>query len=501
MSIRDKPHAGLQSSRILIYYDDKIMMYAPNTTHTSLIVEPVSSTLSPDEVVVSFCRLREPAILESLIQPHTYARFSIFAFDPVDDFTTKISDASCPFQRLAERVAPHTTTAASPSGFPFHGGWIGYFTYEAGVLTGKNIASARPSHHLTDLALANFKLYDTAAVYDHDARQWFAVAVNLATSRTAMAERIQTITTLLQQAPSAIATYDCHPPTPSRVRSNMTYDQYIQKVLRAKAYIAAGDIFEVNLSQRFEVQVDASPEDIYRRLRAASPSSHAAFLPWRNMAVMSSSPELFLQLADGHVVTRPIKGTSPRGSDDVSDIYNRQALAASEKDRAELTMIVDLMRNDLGRVCEYGSVIVRESATIESLPHVFHQVAAVEGKLKSNATWLELLRATFPGGSITGAPKIRAMQIINELEQSPRGVYCGSIGLIGLDGSMSLNIAIRTMVQQGSTVRFDAGGAIVADSNPHQEYEEIMAKAKGMMQALNCTIHPSPIRNQELTPA
>jgi len=281
----------------------------------------------------------------------------------------------------------------------------------------------------------------------------------------------------------------------------MTYDQYIQKVERAKAYIAAGDIFEVNLSQRFVAQVDAPPEDIYRRLRAASPSSHAAFLPWPNLAVMSSSPELFLQLTDGHVVTRPIKGTRPRGHDDASDLINRRALESSEKDHAELTMIIDLLRNDLGRVCAYGSVLVREAVTIESLPHVFHQVATVEGMLQSQFTWLDLLRASFPGGSITGAPKIRAMQIINELEQSPRGVYCGAIGLIGLDGNLSLNIAIRTMVQQGNTVRFDAGGAIVADSDPHQEYEEIMAKVKGMMQALNCTMHHSPDRNQELTHA
>jgi len=448
--------------------------------------------------------MREPAILESLIQPHTYARFSIFAFDPIDQFTAYLSDPGCPFQRLADRSAQHGTTVNSTTNLPFAGGWIGYFTYEAGLLSENIIKPAPSRRHMAGLPIANFKLYDTAAVYDHDNHQWFAIAVDLPassnrTSRASTAERIQTIATVLQQAPDARPTHESQTLAPSIAHSNMTYDQYIQKVNQAKAYIAAGDIFEANISQRFETQVDATPEDIYRRLRAASPSSHAAFLPWQDAAVMSSSPELFLQLTDGHVVTCPIKGTRPRGYDDVTDLINRQALMASEKDRAELIMIIDLLRNDLGRVCEYGSVRVRESAAIESLPHVFHQVAKIEGTLHSHYSWLDLLRATFPGGSITGAPKIRAMQIINELEHSPRGVYCGSIGLIGLDGNLSLNIAIRTIVQQGNRVRFNAGGAIVADSDPHQEYEEILAKVKGMMQTLNCTLSHNPKRYPELS--
>ncbi len=482
------------------------MMYAHTTTHAPLIVEPLRASVSPDDAIVSFSRLREPAILESLIQPHTYARYSIFAFDPIDQFTAYASDPGCPFQQLADRSALYATPAADSVEIPFTGGWIGYFTYEAGLRAEKIIT--RTDRYIRDihLPIAHFKLYDTAAVYDHNNHQWFAVAVDLpcptrSSRQITPPERIQMIASLLHQTEPAhdACSYHTHPP--ATARANMTRKKYLHKVARAKAYIAAGDIFEVNLSQRFEVRVDATPEDIYRRLRAVNPSSHAAFLPWGELTVMSSSPELFLQLTGNHVVTRPIKGTRPRGCDDVADSIHHQALADSEKDRAELTMIIDLLRNDLGRVCEYASVNVRESAAIEPLPHVFHQVATVEGTLRKHCSWLDLLRATFPGGSITGAPKIRAMQIIHELEHSPRGVYCGSIGLIGINGNLSLNIAIRTIVQQANLVRFDAGGAIVADSDPQQEYEEIMAKVKGMMQALDCTMqdHIQPV--QELTHA
>ena len=217
-----------------------------------------------------------------------------------------------------------------------------------------------------------------------------------------------------------------------------------------------------------------------------NPSSHAALLPWDGAAIVSASPELFLDLRDGRAVTRPIKGTRPRTGDAPLDAIHRRQLGQSDKERAELAMIVDLMRNDLGRVCAFGSIRVTDPGRIEQHPTVFHRVATIEGMLSPGRDWLDLLRASFPGGSVTGAPKIRAMQIIDEIEETPRGVYCGSIGWIGLDGSMSMNIAIRTMLQTRSKVHIYAGGAIVADSEPEQEYEEMLAKASGMFRALNC---------------
>ncbi|GAG27694.1 unnamed protein product, partial [marine sediment metagenome] len=214
----------------------------------------------------------------------------------------------------------------------------------------------------------------------------------------------------------------------------MSREAYFSKVARAKRYIEAGDIYQVNLTQRWAVHTDASPIELYLRLRGASPSSHAAFLPWGDYAILSSSPELFLDLRRGHVITRPIKGTRPRVGDPVRDAAARQELLESEKERAELTMIIDLLRNDLGRVCSPGSVRVSDAGTLEEHPTVFHRVATIEGDLEAGRDWLDLLLASFPGGSVTGAPKIRAMQIIDELEPAARGVYCGSIGMIGLDG-------------------------------------------------------------------
>jgi para-aminobenzoate synthetase component 1 len=222
-------------------------------------------------------------------------------------------------------------------------------------------------------------------------------------------------------------------------------------------------------------------------------------LRWDDVAVLSSSPELFLGLQDGMVTTCPIKGTRPRGTDQASDNAARAELTSSAKDQAELAMIVDLLRNDLGRVCEYGSVAVLDAGRIEAHPTVFHRVATIVGQLRSGQTWIDLLRATIPGGSITGAPKIRAMQIIAELESTQRSVYCGSIGMIGLDGSLQLSVAIRTMIQVGNVVHVFAGGAIVADSDPQDEYREILAKAAGMLQALGCGEPATEPRIMELS--
>ena len=295
----------------------------------------------------------------------------------------------------------------------------------------------------------------------------------------------------LEDLPDAAPTGEAAP--------NMTRRAYLDKVRQAKRHIAAGDIYQLNLTQRFTVRTDTSPLDLYRRLRRTSPSSHAAFLPWGDVAVISSSPELFLELRGRHVVTRPIKGTRPRTGDPVADAVYRSELVESEKERAELNMIIDLLRNDLGRVCAFGTVRVTAAGDLEEHPTVYHRVATVEGRLAPEHDWLDLLRATFPGGSITGAPKIRAMQIIEELEPTPRGVYCGSIGYLGLDGAISLNIAIRTMVQMNDLVHVYAGGAIVADSIPEDEYDEVMAKATGMFRALGCPLPAAASVSEEAT--
>jgi para-aminobenzoate synthetase component 1 len=270
-------------------------------------------------------------------------------------------------------------------------------------------------------------------------------------------------------------------------------------------YIRAGDVFQVNLARRFRTECPLAPIALYQRLCETNPAGFAAYVSicegghrllagatragatlghFSDAAVVSSSPELFLQVRGRDAATRPIKGTRARGRVEREDAALRAELAASVKDRAELAMIIDLERNDLGRVCEYGSVRVASDGEIEALPTVYHRTATVTGRLRDGCDAIDLLRAAFPGGSITGAPKVRAMQIINELEDFARGPYCGAMGWIGVNGDMMLNLAIRTMTVADRRIDLFVGSGIVADSDPELELAELEAKAAGMMAAL-----------------
>jgi para-aminobenzoate synthetase component 1 len=275
------------------------------------------------------------------------------------------------------------------------------------------------------------------------------------------------------------------------VSDSVTREEYEGAIRRVLDYIAAGDCYQVNLAHRFSAPLAFQPADLYDRLKHVSPAPYAAYLDCGDHQVLSSSPELFLRIENGEIETRPIKGTRPRGRTPEEDAAAAAELLASEKDAAELLMIVDLERNDLGRVCRYGSVHVPELRRLESYANVHHLVATVRGTLQPGVTPLQALRAAFPGGSITGAPKIRAMEIIEELEPYRRGVYTGAIGWVDGSGRAEWNIAIRTMVVRGNRVYFHAGGGIVADSNPASEYEETLTKARGMIAALGLAYRPS----------
>jgi para-aminobenzoate synthetase component 1 len=267
---------------------------------------------------------------------------------------------------------------------------------------------------------------------------------------------------------------------------NFSRRAYVGAVRRALDYIVAGDIYQVNLSQRFRLPLPGDPLEAYLELRRRNPAPFAAYLNLPEAQVLSASPERFLRLdsVSRRIETRPIKGTRPRGRWPEEDEWLAQELLGSEKDRAENVMIVDLERNDLGRVAEIGSVRVRELAALETFPTVFHLTSTIEARLRQDRDAVDLLRATFPGGSITGAPKIRAMEIIDELEPTARSVYTGAIGRLGFDGSLDLNIAIRTIIAKGDVAYFQAGGGIVADSDPELEYEETLYKAAGLASAL-----------------
>jgi para-aminobenzoate synthetase component 1 len=269
------------------------------------------------------------------------------------------------------------------------------------------------------------------------------------------------------------------------VTSNFSREGYEAAVRRTVEYIHAGDCFQVNLSQRLLAPLREYPLELYGRLRELNPAPFSAYFDLGDFQILSASPERFLRVyPDGEVETRPIKGTRPRGRTPEEDAALIRDLANSPKDRAENVMIVDLLRNDIGKVCEYGSVRVPQVCEVETFRFVHHLVSEVRGKLRPGLGPLDLLAAAFPGGSVTGAPKVRAMEIIAELEPTARGPYCGCLGWIGFDGAMDTNILIRTFTAGRGWVQFPVGGGIVADSDPAREYEETLHKAAGLLRAL-----------------
>ena len=365
----------------------------------------------------------------------------------------------------------------------FAGGGIGYLSYDLGRQVERLPTLARDDLGLPELWVA---WYDAAVILDHRRQEAMVVGRVLPGREEAVASHVRFLLRALEAA-SEDPEPDPGPDFPGPgLRSTFSREGYEAAVRRAIAYIRAGDIFQVNLSQRFCAPWPWDPWLLYRRLRRANPAPFAAFLDGGRWAVVSASPERFLQVdpRTRRVETRPIKGTRPRGRTPEEDARYAEMLLQSEKDLAELVMIVDLARNDLGRVCAYGTVSVPELRRLEAYPTVWHTVAVVEGRLRPGVGPAELLRATFPGGSITGAPKVRAMEIIEELEPVRRGVYTGAIGWLGWDGALDLSIAIRTFVVTGGEAYFHAGGGIVADSDPAAEYEETLAKALGLVRAL-----------------
>ncbi len=359
---------------------------------------------------------------------------------------------------------------------PFTGGAVGYLSYDL-----CHFIERLPSTTVDDMGFPEmyFAFYDRVIVYDHYLKKCLLVGRNTGDDLN----DIVSATPKTGPVPVTGAQSSGRADKPV-IRRNFTKEAYLEAVRRVKEYIAQGDIYQVNLSQRFETDLTVSPHELYLRLRAASPAPFSSYIEFEDKAVVSSSPERFLRLSSGRVQTRPIKGTRPRGRDAASDASLMAELINSPKDNAELTMIVDLERNDIGRVCNYGSVRVTGKNTLETYPTVFHLAATVEGDLHSRYDAVDLIKATFPGGSITGAPKIRAMEIIDELEPTRRSVYTGAIGYIGFNGNMDLNIAIRSFLVKKGRAWFQAGGGIVADSDPEAEYQETLHKARALMESV-----------------
>jgi len=399
---------------------------------------------------------------------------------------------------------------------PFCGGAVGYFSYDLGRLLEKLPATAVDDLNVPDFCLG---FYDSAVIIDHLLGKVYISTTGRPEEEEDNAlrrarDRLKELESLLYCPPVEAAAEKLvtgakiKPTTKGKtalaidsgrklipenftggkkeiaLAANFSREEYCEIVERAREYILAGDIFEVNLSQRFNARLPASPWQIYKKLRLVNPSPFACFLDHEDLQIMGASPELFLKVRGRIVETRPIKGTRPRGSNPASDARLRRELWESEKDRAELVMIVDLERNDLGKVCKTGSVSVPELFRLEEYATVYHLVSTVKGELLAGKDITDLLKASFPGGSITGAPKVRAMEIIEELEPVRRGIYTGSVGYIDFNGNAQLNIVIRTMIVRKGQVYFQVGGAVTADSKPEAEYLETLAKGRAMVKAL-----------------
>ena len=368
------------------------------------------------------------------------------------------------------------------------GAAVGYLSYDLGRRVERLPATARDDLGMPEVQMG---FYDVMVAIDHETGEaTLLIGAPDGREAEAAAKAARWARALKAAAPPAAA--PAAPPAPGKAVSSLTRAAYRDAVNRALTYIGAGDIFQVNLAQRFSCPWSGTGRDLYHRLRQVSPAPFSAYLELGSWQVVSCSPERLIAVDGRRIETRPIKGTRPRGDSAVADQAAAAELLASEKDQAELTMTVDLMRNDLGRVCEFGSVTVPDLRRLEATPSVWHTVATVEGRLRSDVTSADVLRAVFPGGSITGAPKVRAMAIIEELEPVRRGVYTGAIGYIGFDGRMDFNIAIRTAVVGGGKAYFHAGGAIVADSDPSAEYAETIAKAAGLALALGVSLDDLP---------
>ncbi len=376
---------------------------------------------------------------------------------------------------------------------PFLGGAVGFFSYDLGRMVETLPVQAEDDLNTPDIYLG---FYHTVLAIDHMENRAFIIASGLPqegekAAGKAAAELRYIKEKLAQPLPALSDPWQEADIGARDIRTHFTPDTYGRAVETIKDYIVAGDIYQANMTQRFDAPLLMPPYQLYRRLRQANPAPFAAYLDCGDgFRVLSSSPERFLLLENNVVETRPIKGTRPRGKTPEEDRANSEELLSSEKDRAELVMIIDLERNDLGRVCTYGTVRVPELIALEEYATVFHLVSTVHGQLAPGKDTVDLLKASFPGGSITGAPKIRAMEIIEELEPVRRGVYTGSIGYLGFDGRADLNIAIRTLINKGDRLYLQVGGAIVADSDPRLEYEETLHKAKALLKSLGVSHFP-----------
>jgi len=443
-------------------------------------------------------------LLESALHRGSLGRYSFLAADPFE--TVRIDKAGFgtdPFATLRARLN-ELNAEPVPDLPPFQGGAAGLLSYELGAAWERLPAAQHNEFALPDLCVG---LYDWVIAWDHAQQRAWIISHGFperdAAARTdRAARRLQAIRRRLaaprddaakrarspmagEPLPADALAPQWPAPGPAGLTSNFTREAYLKGVERVIDYIVAGDVFQVNLSQRLLAPFRGSPLELYERLRRVNPAPFAGYLAADDFAVASASPERFLSMRGGEVETRPIKGTRKRKAAPEADLFTRDELRESIKDQAENVMIVDLLRNDLSRVCAPGSIHVPQLCAVETYETVQHLVSEIRGRLAPERNAWDLFECAFPGGSITGAPKIRSMEIIAELEPTARGAYCGSLFYVGFDGACDSSVLIRTFTCRRGWLQCPVGGGIVAGSDPQLEYEETLHKAEGMLRALN----------------
>lgn len=456
---------------------------------------------TPISVYLKTRNAKPSFLLESVEGGETVARYSFIGIDPLAQFilytdhVIEIKDGMEIFHPLAHGDDPirflerelGKYTVEQVDGLPrFNGGLVGFMGYEMVQFFEPTLQGKLP---MPKGALGHYLLTDTVIAFDH-ARRSVKIITHVFDGDIRSAEKRVEDVYVAIQAP--LPSQEREPITATPVVSNKTREEHEKNVLDAKDHIKAGDIFQVVLSQRFSKTSNADPFDVYRSVRRLNPSPYMYFFDLgivngEPFALVGASPEMLVRAENGIATLRPIAGTRKRGATPEEDATLYNELNADEKENAEHIMLVDLGRNDLGRVCEYGSVKVTGLAFIEKYSHVMHIVSNVTGVLQKGKNAFDLVRAAFPAGTVSGAPKVRAMQIIAELEGSPRGVYAGMVGYFGFDGAMDGCIAIRTLVVEGNTFSVQAGGGIVADSEPYAEYMETINKSMAMLKAIEMT--------------
>jgi len=445
----------------------------------------IRSSVSLPSLSEFFSKLRRSSIIGGNSARKDAARFSYWAAEPKDIFEFKAGQAN-PFEKLHHALSKykvHQYCRNKPPKSIFCGGWIGYFSYELCRYIEK-----LPQTTADDLQMPLIRLcfYDRLITYDHLNDDFWLIALELPHDSETGRDKLEGLEQIMAKQ------HGIHMPEPaaadleaidfSQVRCNMDKDHYLRMVERIRRYIYDGDVYQINFSQRFESDYNARPIKLFHWQNYYNPCPYSAYIDAGGFHIVSASPEMFITIKDGHIRTKPIKGTRPYVRNDAdTNRKNYNELLTSEKEKAELNMIIDLERNDIARICLPGTRKVTQPRTIETYPTVFHAMATVAGKLRKEVTFCDVLKSVFPGGSITGAPKIRAMEIIDETEPTARGVYTGSMGFIGIDGSACLNIAIRTIIIRDGIAYAQTGGGIVADSDPEAEWQESVIKARALL--------------------